>query len=237
MAFWTLPGGIIGSGFALQVEQKNKKKQFNRLVPAAATLIQSWWRMKTTLVLSPSKASSLIATLNTFDLSKPLNNKRQISLRNDILLRSSSSQNGKNDELNNKNEDCSEHLLKDDSVRRSSILLQLSSEHLISIRLIFLLKYFAAKAKFKSAYKPYDFKDDLIEQYARGNLDILLKIKDMQRKFEQFNLIPQNQVPSLSYEINTDENKEFVLMKLQNIEMQVNNLSINLEKILNKKYQ
>ena len=120
MAFWTLPGGIIGSGFALQVEQKNKKKQFNRLVPAAATLIQSWWRMKTTLVLSPSKASSLIATLNTFDLSKPLNNKRQISLRNDILLRSSSSQNGKNDELNNKNEDCSEHLLKDDSARRFS---------------------------------------------------------------------------------------------------------------------
>jgi hypothetical protein len=43
MAFWTLPAGIIGSGFALKVEQKNKKKQFNRLVPAAASLIQAWY--------------------------------------------------------------------------------------------------------------------------------------------------------------------------------------------------
>lgn len=43
LAFWTLPGGIIGSGFALKVEQKNKKKQFNRLVPAAASLIQAWY--------------------------------------------------------------------------------------------------------------------------------------------------------------------------------------------------
>ena len=42
MAFWTLPAGIIGSGFALKVEQKNKKKQFNRLVPAAVSLIQAW---------------------------------------------------------------------------------------------------------------------------------------------------------------------------------------------------
>lgn len=42
IAFWTLPGGIIGSGFALKVEQRNKKRQFNRLLPAAASLIQAW---------------------------------------------------------------------------------------------------------------------------------------------------------------------------------------------------
>ena len=45
VAFWTLPSGIIGSGFALKVEQKKREKQFNRLVPAAASLIQNWWRM------------------------------------------------------------------------------------------------------------------------------------------------------------------------------------------------
>jgi hypothetical protein len=42
IGFWTLPGGVIGSGFALKVEQKNKKKQFNRLLPAAASYIQAW---------------------------------------------------------------------------------------------------------------------------------------------------------------------------------------------------
>ena len=75
VAFWTLPGGIIGSGFALKVEQKNKQKQFNRLMPAATSLIQAWWRMKVTLVLSTSKSSCLAATISTFDLSKPLYSK------------------------------------------------------------------------------------------------------------------------------------------------------------------
>jgi hypothetical protein len=45
VAFWTLPSGIIGSGFALKVEQKKREKQFNRLVPAAASFIQNWWRL------------------------------------------------------------------------------------------------------------------------------------------------------------------------------------------------
>ncbi len=69
--FWTLPGGIIGSGFALKVEEENKKKQFNRLLPAAATLIQSWWRMKATIRISAWNTSCLAATVSTFDISKP----------------------------------------------------------------------------------------------------------------------------------------------------------------------
>jgi hypothetical protein len=74
MAFWTLPGGIIGSGFAFKIEEKNKKNQLNRLLPAAATLIQSWWRMKATLNIysSPSSTSCLIATVSTFNISKPI---------------------------------------------------------------------------------------------------------------------------------------------------------------------
>ena len=34
--------GILGSGFALKVQQKQRQKQFNRQIPAAAQLIQSW---------------------------------------------------------------------------------------------------------------------------------------------------------------------------------------------------
>lgn len=36
--------GILGSGFALKVQQKQRQKHFNRQIPAAATLIQCSWR-------------------------------------------------------------------------------------------------------------------------------------------------------------------------------------------------
>lgn len=72
VAFWTLPGGIIGSGFAFKIEETNKKNQLKRLLPAAATLIQSWWRVKATMNINPSSQSVLLATVATFDISKPL---------------------------------------------------------------------------------------------------------------------------------------------------------------------
>ena len=36
--------GILGSGFALKVQQKQRQKHFNRQIPAAARLIQAVWR-------------------------------------------------------------------------------------------------------------------------------------------------------------------------------------------------
>ncbi|XP_058637858.1 potassium voltage-gated channel subfamily KQT member 1.1 isoform X5 [Onychostoma macrolepis] len=38
------PQGILGSGFALKVQQKQRQKHFNRQIPAAACLIQASWR-------------------------------------------------------------------------------------------------------------------------------------------------------------------------------------------------
>lgn len=38
--FSFLPQGILGSGFALKVQQKQRQKHFNRQIPAAASLIQ-----------------------------------------------------------------------------------------------------------------------------------------------------------------------------------------------------
>jgi hypothetical protein len=37
--------GILGSGFALKVQQKQRQKHFNRQIPAAAALIQVLKRM------------------------------------------------------------------------------------------------------------------------------------------------------------------------------------------------
>ncbi|CAG2163607.1 unnamed protein product [Oppiella nova] len=44
ISFFALPAGILGSGFALKVQQKQRQKHFNRQIPAAATLIQCMWR-------------------------------------------------------------------------------------------------------------------------------------------------------------------------------------------------
>uniref|UniRef100_A0A8C7MGR6 Potassium voltage-gated channel subfamily KQT member 1 n=2 Tax=Oncorhynchus kisutch TaxID=8019 RepID=A0A8C7MGR6_ONCKI len=44
ISFFALPAGILGSGFALKVQQKQRQKHFNRQIPAAASLIQALWR-------------------------------------------------------------------------------------------------------------------------------------------------------------------------------------------------
>ncbi|KAL3122571.1 hypothetical protein niasHT_003107 [Heterodera trifolii] len=44
ISFFALPAGILGSGFALKVQQKQRQKHFNRQIPAAATLIQCVYR-------------------------------------------------------------------------------------------------------------------------------------------------------------------------------------------------
>jgi len=46
IAFFALPAGILGSGFALKVQQKQRQKHFNRQIPAAAALIQVSRRLK-----------------------------------------------------------------------------------------------------------------------------------------------------------------------------------------------
>ena len=126
VAFWTLPGGIIGSGFAIQVEKRNKKKKFNRIVSVAATLIQSWWRMKATSILSSSKSGCLAATINTFDLTKQIKKyQSKISFRTNTNQIESKLNSNKNDNEESKFLD-----------RRRSIILLLSTEHLILIRLI-----------------------------------------------------------------------------------------------------
>lgn len=238
-----MPGGIIGSGFALKVEQRNKQKQFNRLVPAAAQLIQAWWRMKATIFISASNVSCMTATVATFDISKPIYSSSLRRFKRNYLDSASAydelnsffygidppanrNQNGADSDqpttsaggetpdnldtittnVDGTNMETSplttdsnpQQFKKNNSSSHSStgttqepentVLLKLTPEHLLLIRTILLLKFFVARRKFKLAYKPYDFKD-VIEQYTQGNLDMSVKLKDLQRKLEQLTLI------------------------------------------------
>ena len=53
--------GILGSGFALKVQQKQRQKHFSRQISPAATLIQAAWR-----VYACSTSSSCSATWNIY---------------------------------------------------------------------------------------------------------------------------------------------------------------------------
>ncbi|KAK2176891.1 hypothetical protein NP493_633g00023 [Ridgeia piscesae] len=60
ISFFALPAGILGSGFALKVQQKQRQKHFNRQIPAAATLIQCLWRCYAAEPMSHFQATWLI---------------------------------------------------------------------------------------------------------------------------------------------------------------------------------
>ncbi|XP_014211544.1 potassium voltage-gated channel subfamily KQT member 1-like isoform X1 [Copidosoma floridanum] len=61
ISFFALPAGILGSGFALKVQQKQRQKHFNRQIPAAAMLIQCLWRCH-----AADKSTNSVATWNIY---------------------------------------------------------------------------------------------------------------------------------------------------------------------------
>ncbi|XP_065323067.1 potassium voltage-gated channel subfamily KQT member 1-like [Gordionus sp. m RMFG-2023] len=57
ISFFALPAGILGSGFALKVQQQQRQKHLNRRRVPAAILIQSLWRCYAADIKSTSEAT------------------------------------------------------------------------------------------------------------------------------------------------------------------------------------
>ncbi|XP_026535027.1 potassium voltage-gated channel subfamily KQT member 1-like [Notechis scutatus] len=66
ISFFALPAGILGSGFALKVQQKQRQKHFNRQIPAAASLIQTLWRS-----YAAEKPQGCLATWKIYSAQNP----------------------------------------------------------------------------------------------------------------------------------------------------------------------
>ncbi|XP_046926454.1 potassium voltage-gated channel subfamily KQT member 1 isoform X3 [Lynx rufus] len=62
--------------------------------------------------------------------------------------------------------------------------LWLREHHRATIKVIRRMQYFVAKKKFQQARKPYDVRD-VIEQYSQGHLNLMVRIKELQRRKEQ----------------------------------------------------
>ncbi|XP_048526461.1 potassium voltage-gated channel subfamily KQT member 1 isoform X3 [Dendroctonus ponderosae] len=228
ISFFALPAGILGSGFALKVQQKQRQKHFNRQIPVAAMLIQCLWRccaaeksfnsiatwqvylrdnqqvIKKISVLkrmrSRNKMENLAASLSNFSVhTNPRdsggNELVQCISESDIaycrddqpagrhlgpsfrrldravfVAQNSTATDAPSDEVDDDNE--------------LPRVTQLTDAHKNAIRAIRKIKYFVARRKFQQARKPYDVRD-VIEQYSQGHLNMMWRIKELQRRLDQ----------------------------------------------------
>ncbi|XP_053514134.1 potassium voltage-gated channel subfamily KQT member 1 isoform X1 [Artibeus jamaicensis] len=240
ISFFALPAGILGSGFALKVQQKQRQKHFNRQIPAAASLIQvtasplwfqtawrcyaaenpdsSTWKIyvrkapRSHALVSPSpkpKKSAMVRRKKfKVDKDNGLSPGEKMLTVPYITCDPVASEERRPDHFPADG--------YDNTVRRSPALLdvsptrfvrtnsfmedldlegetlltpithvsQLREHHRATIKVIRRMQYFVAKKKFQQARKPYDVRD-VIEQYSQGHLNLMVRIKELQRRLDQ----------------------------------------------------
>ncbi|CAI2330067.1 unnamed protein product [Caenorhabditis sp. 36 PRJEB53466] len=229
ISFFALPAGILGSGFALKVQQKQRQKHFNRQIPAAATLIQCLWRChaaekrisatwnahidplahETRETHHGKKQQQQQGDSNHVTRKRQLF-KKQSSLVNTFRRKGSPAADVEMGELHQQLTRHERNSDTDDERRmyrtttdieieyeteeantptatahgHISHVCELTEAHRNAIRAIRKVKYFVARRRFQQARKPYDVRD-VIEQYSQGHLNMMVRIKELQRRLDQ----------------------------------------------------
>ncbi|XP_050971335.1 potassium voltage-gated channel subfamily KQT member 1.1 isoform X2 [Labeo rohita] len=240
ISFFALPAGILGSGFALKVQQKQRQKHFNRQIPAAACLIQASWRcfalenrdsatyklfVKKNISSSmsspklkakirkkmksndrddgPSSPTVPSITYDSLDYGKDgsdtvcsIQQSERVPSWNSLSSFQFSSSPGKKPGIlevqprptlqrsSSIAEDMETEPEREISLVPVTHVSQLRDSHRAAIRVIQRMYYFVARKKFQQARKPYDVRD-VIEQYSQGNLNLMVRIKELQRRLDQ----------------------------------------------------
>ncbi|XP_072015372.1 potassium voltage-gated channel subfamily KQT member 1-like [Amphiura filiformis] len=101
----------------------------------------------------------------------------------------------------------------------------LTDVHKNAIRAIRKIQYFVARRKFQQARKPYDVRD-VIEQYSQGHLNMMVRIKELQRRLDQTVGKPQAYITS-------DKKRQTMISRLTNLENQVCVMDSKLDSCIN----
>ncbi|XP_068514832.1 potassium voltage-gated channel subfamily KQT member 1-like isoform X2 [Anas acuta] len=244
ISFFALPAGILGSGFALKVQQKQRQKHFNRQIPAAASLIQTLWRCYAAeksysstatwkiYVTSPAQnpkkppapsspslrkqarrskrkvkpgcgngsapvinpgENALSIPQITYDHIDEQKDKKDVSFYINEpggltrMFRQSVKRHleGNIQEMSRANSftDDIDLITEESPLPAVSDVAQLTEAHRTAVKVIRRMQYFVARRKFQQARKPYDVRD-VIEQYSQGHLNMMVRIKELQRRLD-----------------------------------------------------
>uniref|UniRef100_A0A669CG30 Potassium voltage-gated channel, KQT-like subfamily, member 2a n=1 Tax=Oreochromis niloticus TaxID=8128 RepID=A0A669CG30_ORENI len=155
VAFFALPAGILGSGFALKVQEQHRQKHFEKRRNPAAGLIQAAWRFYATNL----SRTDLVSTWDFYEqtVAIPMYSRRIFGSYSEMSAVIWSFVFLSHDTFNN---DVSPPLPPS------------------------IMSFLVSKRRFKESLRPYDVMD-VIEQYSAGHLDMLSRIKNLQTRVDQ----------------------------------------------------